>query len=117
MPPACMGCWCSITSVQAYSAVSCRHTVQCRTACSLAVSGSTAFDGMLFNPHVWICCRPCCSEKIVEPSSGLLVCPISGTCSARFLTCAEEDEEEGDRDPEKEHREEDFGGERGEWWN
>jgi hypothetical protein len=72
---------------------------------------------MLFNPHVWICCRPCCSEKIVEPSSGLLVCPISGTCSARFLTCAEEDEEEGDRDPEKEHREEDFGGERGEWWN
>lgn len=72
--------------------------------------------------YVLVCfLRPCmphlCSEKIVERSSGLLVCPISGTCSARLLTCAEEDEEEGDRDPEKEHREEDFGGERGEWWN
>jgi hypothetical protein len=45
------------------------------------------------------------------------VCPISGLCSARLLTCAEEDEEEGDRDAEeKEHREEEFGGERGEWW-
>lgn len=43
------------------------------------------------------------------------MCPISGTCSARLLTCAEEAEEEGDRDPDKEHRgEEDFGGERGE---
>lgn len=59
-------------------------------------------------------CRVMGSEKIVEPSSGLLVCPISGTCSARFLTCAEEEEEEGDR----EHREEEFGGERGEcWWS
>jgi len=57
-----------------------------------------------------------CSEKIVEHSSGMLVCPISGTCTARLLTCAEEDEEEGDRDPDKEYREEEFGGERGEWW-
>ena len=65
-----------------------------------------------------VCCAApcCCSEKIVEPSSGLLVCPISGTCSERLLTCAEEDAEEGDRDPDKEQREEEFGGERGEWW-
>jgi hypothetical protein len=62
-----------------------------------------------------VCLRPC-SEKIVEASSGLLVCPISGTCSARLLTCAEEAAEEGDRDQEKEQGEEDFGGERGEWW-
>jgi hypothetical protein len=62
-----------------------------------------------------MCLRPC-SEKIVESSSGLLVCPISGTCSARLLTCAEEAAEEGDRDPEKEQGEEDFGGERGESW-
>jgi hypothetical protein len=57
-----------------------------------------------------------CSEKIVESSSGLLVCPISGTCSARLLTCAEEAAEEGYRNADKEHGDEEFGGDRGEWW-
>jgi hypothetical protein len=62
-------------------------------------------------------CDETCSEKIVEPSSGLLVCPISGLCCARLLTCAEEAAEEGDRDADGEHQqrdEEEFGGERGE---
>lgn len=52
----------------------------------------------------------------MESSSGLLVCPISGTCSARLLTCAEEAAEEGYRNADKEHGDEEFGGDRGEWW-
>lgn len=41
-------------------------------------------------------CGEECLERVVEPSSGLLVCPISGVAFERILTHAEEAAEEGD---------------------
>eukprot|EP00879_Flechtneria_rotunda_P007818 GHRR01008193.1.p1 GENE.GHRR01008193.1~~GHRR01008193.1.p1 ORF type:complete len:535 (+),score=155.63 GHRR01008193.1:141-1745(+) len=55
-------------------------------------------------------CDETCSEKIIEPSSGLLVCPISGHVSDRMMTCAEEAEEEGDMADEGKGQQDD------EWW-
>eukprot|EP00775_Hariotina_reticulata_P013521 gene13521-13646_t len=58
---------------------------------------------------------PMGGEKIVEPSSGLLVCPISGAVSDRMMTRAEEAQEE-ERCAEEGGQaalDEDYGGERG----
>jgi putative hemolysin len=57
-----------------------------------------------------------CSEKIVEPSSGLLVCPISGAVSDRMMTRAEEAQEEercGEEGGQDVALEEEYGGEKG----
>lgn len=43
-------------------------------------------------------CDEGCSEKIVEPCSGLMVCPISGSVFDRMVTCAEEADEGDDDD-------------------
>lgn len=58
-----------------------------------------------------------CSEKLIEPSSGLLVCPISGAVSDRMMTCAEEEAEEGPREGDGGGNglaDEEYGGKKGE---
>jgi hypothetical protein len=53
--------------------------------------------------NVWCCtvtgrvhvCDEACSEKVVDRSTGLLVCPISGATSDRMMSSAEEELEEG----------------------
>lgn len=58
-----------------------------------------------------------CSEKIVEPGSGLLVCPVSGAVSDRMMTCAEEEAVEGQLDGDTAgngHVDDDYSGEKGE---